>query len=289
MHRAIRCAITLWLLLACALSGFAANSLGGLACFDSLKIIFDKMKIPDMIQALRMEEEENDRAALMYQRQGLTIIYLTPYGDRLMGIQTDSPVMVTDDGIKVGDPRSLVISKRGQPEETITMTPGRTMYWYWSQGIHFCINDRTNRIVDIFIFPPIEPEASVERMALPASAVGVEHQYRVVGQAAHVVGRISSRTPDTLHGMRIGLTLRDRDGKPVDVIFADIGTLLPNANMPFKVSVPPRSEWVSYYLDVQAYDTPGPEASREGEQVRSKWRSLHRSMIRLGQMGLSRE
>jgi hypothetical protein len=216
-----------------------------------------------------MDNEEDDYALLLYQRQGLIAISLTSYGDRLEIVHTMSPLMMTNDGLKVGAPKSLVVSKRGSPEETRNELPGVTQYWYWSQGIHFCINSN-DRVEDIMIFPPQRPEAQTEKIALPGSLVAVEHQYKDTGQDAFIVGRLSNKSSGMLHGVRVGITLRDKAGRLVDVMFSELASLLPRTGMPFRIGVPHKGEWTSYLVDIQALDTLSLGAGTEADRVR--WR-----------------
>lgn len=230
----------------------AAPSLGGLRVSDSLDTLFKAMNTPDLIRARRMDSPQLDHVSMLYDRQGNVIIAISHYGDKVETVLAETKSMVTDDGLKVGDPRSLVISKRGQPEELDDSDPQVAEYWYWSKGINFGINKKKQSIENIFIFPASKSSNTMEHVALPESQVTVSHGLVKNGNSAYVEGTATNKRAVPLYGVRVGVTLRNKQNQPVDVVFSDIGGLLPNASMPFKVSLPSESGWNSYSVSIQS-------------------------------------
>ena len=239
----------------------AGNSLGGLACFDKLPKILSTFGTPDAVRARRMPDQSDDYAMFVYQKQGLTIVTLAARGDALDTVLTDSSTKVTNDGIKVGDPASTVTSKRGQPEETGHEVAGVTEYWYWSQGINFGIDDSGKTVKNILIFPPTKPGAqqsqspspgNTQTLSLPGKQMEVRHHYMSGGGKAYISGSIHNIAPETLRGVRLGLTLMDKKGRVVKVVPVEAGSLLRDSSVPFKVAVPPKGSWTSYRVDMQA-------------------------------------
>jgi hypothetical protein len=234
----------------------AGPSLGGLHVSDSLDTLFNAMRTPELIRARRMNGPQLDHVSMLFNRQGAVIVALTHYGDKVETVLTESKSMVTNDGLKVGDPRTLVISKRGQPEEIDDSDPLVTEYWYWSQGINFGINKKQDSIENIFIFPASKPAERIEHVALPESRVPVSCSLIKNGRNAYLVGTATNKHAVPLYGVRVGITLRNERNLPVDVVFSEIGGLLPNASMPFKVSLPSSSGWNSYSVSIQSSALP---------------------------------
>jgi hypothetical protein len=230
----------------------AAPSLGGLRVSDSLDTLFKAMSTPDLIRARRMDSPQLDHVSMLYDRQGNVIIAISHYGDKVETVLAETKSMVTDDGLKVGDPRSLVVSKRGQPEELDDSDPQVAEYWYWSKGINFGINKKKDSIENVFIFPPSKSSNTMERVALPESQVTVTHGLIKNDRSAYVVGTATNKRAAPLYGVRVGITLRNKQNLPVDVVFSEIGGLLPNASMPFKVDLPLSSGWDSYSVSIQS-------------------------------------
>lgn len=229
----------------------AQTSLGGLSILDNLKTLFKAMDIPDAIRATRATKEINDAAIVVYQRQGSIAAILTPYGDRINFLLSESPAIKTNDGLAVGDLQSLVITKRGEPEKTESLSPGVTTYWYYSQGIHFCIDDKSSKIRDIFLFPPSKSKGDVDKAALTGDVIGTEHRYSTSGSEAFIVGVASNKTFGLQHGVKVEILLMDSNGSPLDVISSEIGDLPANASAPFKIGITPKGKWAKYRVFVQ--------------------------------------
>jgi len=235
----------------------AGPSLGGLYVSDSLDTLFNAMHTPELIRARRMDSPQLDHVSILYDRQGPVIIAITHYGDKVETVLAETKSMITDDGLKVGDPRSLVTSKRGQPEEIDNSDPQVAEYWYWSKGINFGINKKQDSIENIFIFPASKSSSSsMEHVALPEGQVAVSHGLVKNGQSIYIVGTATNKRSAPLYGVRVGITLRDKQNLPVDVVFSEIGGLLPNASMPFKVSLPRDFGWNSYSVSIQSSASP---------------------------------
>lgn len=243
----MRIVLPLILVLLCLpICSHAETSLGGLHTDDNLAAIWKTMDMPEMIQARRRNGPDTDQAVLMYRRQGASVyVGLTPVGDRLEHMLTESPAIGTNDGIKVGDPRSTMVEKRGEPEETSNDQPGVTECWYWSQGINFAINESTGRIMNIFIFPVMPLGDQLQEIR----TFEISHEYTDAEKQSAIVGRISNKSDKPQHDVRVGITLYDKDNRVMDVLVSDIGSLMPGAGFPFRAGVQPRGQWSAYSVD----------------------------------------
>jgi len=225
----------------------AETALGGLHTNDSLATVMKALGNPELIQARRRNGPGTDQAILIYQRQGAIYAGMTPYGDRLEHLLTESPTLTTNDGIKIGDQRSNMVSKRGEPEEITTDQPGVAECWYWSQGLNFAVSEETGRILNIFIFPPIDPDERLQEINVPGGTFEISHEY--TDKQPAIVGRISNTSDDAQYNVRVGITLYDKDHKVIDVVVADIGCLMPGAGFPFKAAVERKGRWTDYSVD----------------------------------------
>ena len=257
-------------------------SLGGLTPTDDIDKILSTMGTPDLIKARRMVNADDDYAALLYDKRGLISVGMTSSGDQIAAVLTESAELITDDGLRVGDPRSRLVEKRGQPDETESAMPGITEFWYWLQGINFGINDKDDSIANIFVFPVRKPDiAPVERVSLTGSQLLTEHEYKQDDTGAFIVGRASNKTSDLQYGVRVGIVLRDKDSHTVDVIFSEIGSMLPNSSAPFKISIQPKGKWNSYSVDVQALTDAGSRKYKETQAELSNMQERYRATIKL--------
>lgn len=232
----------------------AETALGGLHTEDSLATIWKTMQMPDWIQARRRNGPNTDQAVLMYKRQGSVYVGLTPVGDKLEHMLTESPGIATNDGIKVGDPQSAMLDKRGQPEEKSHDQAGITENWYWSQGINFAIDDKSSKIVNIFIFPPMKAGEQLQEIDVPTGTFEVSHGYTGEDKQSAIVGRVSNKSDKPQFDVRVGITLYDEERKVVDVLVSDIGCLMPGSAFPFKAGVERKGEWTDYSIDFVAGD-----------------------------------
>lgn len=261
--------ITLYLLFIAALvfqpapQAQADVTLGGLACNSDLSTVLGTLKVPNYILARRADDPSGDYAVLRYEKQGVTAAGLTSDGSKMEFLLTESPTMATNDGIKVGDSKSTVISKQGQPEETGHQMQGITEYWYWTKGINFGIDDQKNTVANIYIFPPRTPDSSAapstpqadtstDRISLTTKQMDIQHQYAEAGGEAYITGELHNKAAGALSGVRLGLKLVDKNGNTVKTISVDTGSIQGNESIPFKVSVPPKGAWASYTIGVQA-------------------------------------
>lgn len=255
------------------------TTLGGLEPFDRLDTIFTKMKTPDLIQARRMDDEEEDYAVLIYDQQGMTFILLTSYGDGLEAMLTWSPALTTNDNLKVGDSRQLVISRRGLPEETMRESAQITDYWYWSQGICFGINTTRDTVDHIFIFPPLTSPFTDEEVSVPPDMIDIEHQYKNAGQQSVIIARVRNKASNPLYGIKAWITLMDERKKPVDLVVVNVGNLLPDTTTAFKANVPLRGEWADYEVGLRATDTITPRAAVKIGETRLKLIERYRQLL----------
>ncbi|MGB9587882.1 MAG: hypothetical protein ACPL7O_06835, partial [Armatimonadota bacterium] len=255
------------------------TTLEGLEPFDRLDTVFTKMKTPDLIQARRMDDDEEDYAVLIYEQQGTTVILLTSHGDGLESMITWSPVLRTNDNLKVGDSRQLVISRRGLPEETIRKSAEMSQYWYWSQGICFGINNARDTVDHIFIFPPLTSPFTDEEVSIPLDMIDIEHQYKNAGQQSVIIAKVKNKASNPLYGIKAWITLMDERKKPVDLVVVNVGNLLPETTTAFKTNVPLRGEWAHYEVGLRATDTITPRAALKNGKIRLKLIERHRQLL----------
>lgn len=254
---------------------------GGLEPFDRLVTVFTKMKTPDLIQARRIADEEDDYAVLIYKQPGRTVILLTSYGDGLEAMITWSPILKTNDNLKVGDSRQLVISRRGLPEATVRESAEITDYWYWSQGICFGIDNTQGTVDHIFIFPVLTSPFTDEEVSIPPDMIDIEHQYKNAGQQSVIIAKVKNKASNPLYGIKAWITLVDERRKPVDLVVVNIGNLLPDATTAFKANVPLRGEWAHYEVGLRATDTITPTAALKIGETRLKLIERHRRLLQL--------
>lgn len=255
------------------------TTLGDLESFDRLSTVFSKMKTPDPIQARRMDDEEDDYAVLVYKQQGTTLILLTSYGDGLEAMITWSPVLRTNDNLKVGDCRQLVISRRGLPEETTRESAEMTDYWYWSQGICFGINNSQETVDHIFVFPVLISSFTDEEVSIPPDMIDIEHQYKNAGQQSVIIAKVKNKASNPLYGIKAWITLVDERKKPVDLVVVNVGNLLPDTTTAFKANVPLSGEWAHYEVGLRATDTITPRAALKIGETRLKLIERHRQLL----------
>lgn len=256
--------ISVLIILCMPIGGHADATLGGLHTDDDLAAIWKAMEMPEMIQARRRNGPETDQSVLIYQRQGAAVyVGLTPHGNRLEHMLSESSAITTNDGIKVGDPRATMVSKRGDPEETSKDQPGLTECWYWAQGINFAIDDETGKIANIFIFPP---QTGAQSITLPDGNLQISHQYRDDARQGSIIGRVSNKSGKPQQNVRIGITLYDKERRVIDVLVSEIGSLMPGSGFPFRAEVQRKGTWTEYSVDCLAH-TQDAERSRQTARV----------------------
>lgn len=259
--------ISVLIVLCLPVCGHSEATLGGLHTDDNLAAIWKAMDMPEMIQARRRNGPETDQSVLIYQRQGGSVyLGLTPQGDRLEHMLSESPAMVTNDGIKVGDPRASMVSKRGEPEETTRDQPGITECWYWSQGINFAVENESGRIANIFIFPPQASGPDTHSIAVPDGNLQISHEYRDSARQGSIVGRVSNKSGKPQRNVRIGITLYDKERRVVDVLVSEVGSLMPGGAFPFRAEVQRKGIWTDYSVDCLAA-TLDAERSKQNNKI----------------------
>lgn len=256
----------LLLALACPLPTQAAPSLGGLSCYDSLGAIHKALGLPNMVRAHRAADPSADFAVFIYPTPALTMVTLTPYGDKLTTVLTESPALTTNDGIRVGDPVSTVTAKLGKPEETGHEMPGITEYWYWSRGINFGIDDSKQTVANVFLFPAgkpqsqgqgqEQPQGEMQHILLPSKNLDVQHRYLTSGGKTYIAGTVRNKASGPLYNVHLGLELMDKNGHTMQTVPVDAGSIVKGDSIPFKVEVPPKGTWASYRVVIQAPVSP---------------------------------
>ncbi len=246
----------------CSVSMQAAPSLGGLSCNDTLTVLSNSLGIPDMVRARRADDPTGDFAAFVWQKPALTVVTLNPYGDKASTILTESTSLVTNDGIKVGDPISTVVSKLGKPEETGHEVAGTTEYWYWSQGINFGIDDSKQTVANIFVFPAGKPQTQpqsqsqgqveMQHVIMPSRDIDIQHHYMTSGGGAYIAGTLRNKATGPLNNVRLGLILMDKNGHIVQMVPVEAGSIPKGQRVQFRAAVPPKGTWTSYRIGIQA-------------------------------------
>ena len=71
----------------------------------------------------------------------------------------------TQEGLKVGDPRQMLLMLYGPPEKIDASTSSRTSYSYWSKGITFGVELVSDKVVSLYIRLPSTGPIAVEQQS----------------------------------------------------------------------------------------------------------------------------
>jgi hypothetical protein len=242
---------------------FGQSSLGGLKVTDMLSSVFDTMKLPDKIQGKSVEQSQVMYAVMVYRRNNQVVVALTPDGDKVQNVLSMSPSAPTNDGIAVGDTLASVEAKRGKPEEVApSVVDGQSEYWYWSQGINFGIDDKSQTVANIYIFAPPPPDISTDQAALRLGDIKFVHKYSETDRSSVISGTVINKSVSSETDVLLRIALLDDRNQTVSEISYQVGAVLAKAQSAFEIPVPRKGTWTHYTLTGQCGNPDGKSSAR---------------------------